>query len=170
MVSGDAGISEFTRRLDQLEKAIQELRNQHLFLAKRVFSSLCTIEHNLTTRFLSGEELTRYLSLRSKKLDEARDQIEKSKDVQEITNVFYKFDRELIDLVKGRKVGTEREAMDIAHAYIKKYSPVALPLKAVKEGSVWVVDLDVGALAVKIAKVKVDAGTGEILGHEIPEK
>jgi len=60
--------------------------------------------------------------------------------------------------------------MEIAHSFIKKYSPVALPLKAVKEGDAWLVDIDVGALAVKIAKVKVDARTGDILSYDIPEK
>jgi len=60
--------------------------------------------------------------------------------------------------------------MDIAHTFIKKYSPVALPLKAVRENDVWLVDIDVGALAVKVAKVKVDARTGDILSYDIPER
>ena len=60
--------------------------------------------------------------------------------------------------------------MEIAHTFIKKYSPVALPLKAVKEDDVWLVDIDVGALAVKIANVKVDARTGDILSYDIPQK
>ena len=60
--------------------------------------------------------------------------------------------------------------MEVAHSFIKKYSPVALPLKAVKEKDFWLVDIDVGALAVKVAKVKVDARTGDILSYEIPER
>ncbi|MDI6814671.1 MAG: hypothetical protein QMC90_01095 [Dehalococcoidales bacterium] len=58
--------------------------------------------------------------------------------------------------------------MEIAHSFIKKYSPVALPMKADKEGDVWLVDI--GPLAVKVAKVKVDARTGDILSYEIPPK
>ena len=60
--------------------------------------------------------------------------------------------------------------MEIAHSFIKKYSPVALPLKAERKDDVWLVDIYVGALAVKIAKVKIDARTGDILSYDIPTK
>ncbi|GAI38294.1 unnamed protein product, partial [marine sediment metagenome] len=45
----------------------------------------------------------------------------------------------------------------------------ALPVKAIREDNVWSVDIDVGPLAVKIAKVKIDAKTGGIISYEIPE-
>ena len=67
------------------------------------------------------------------------------------------------------EVKSAEEATEIAHSFIKKYRPIALPLKALREDDVWNVDIDVGPLAVKIAKVKIDAKTGNIISYEIPE-
>jgi len=61
------------------------------------------------------------------------------------------------------------EATEIATSFIKKYRLIALPVKAVKEGEVWNVEIDVGPLAVKLAKVRIDAKTGNIMSYEIPE-
>ena len=68
-----------------------------------------------------------------------------------------------------QEVKSAKEATEIAHSFIKKYRPIALPLKAVREGDVWFVEIDVGPLAVKIAKIKIDAKTGDIISYEIPE-
>ena len=67
------------------------------------------------------------------------------------------------------EVKNAEEATEIASSFIKKYRLIALPIKAVKEGEVWNVEIDVGPLAVKLAKVRVDAKTGNIISYEIPE-
>jgi uncharacterized membrane protein YkoI len=67
------------------------------------------------------------------------------------------------------EVKTAEEATEIARSFIKKYRIIALPVKAVREDDVWNVEIDVGPLAVRIAKVKVDAKTGNIMSYEIPE-
>ncbi|MDI6810930.1 MAG: hypothetical protein QMD80_04540 [archaeon] len=67
------------------------------------------------------------------------------------------------------EVKNAEEATEIAYSFIKKYRLIALPIKAVKEGEVWNVEIDVGPLAVKLAKVRVDAKTGSIISYEIPE-
>jgi len=67
------------------------------------------------------------------------------------------------------KVKSAEEATEIARTFIKKHRVIALPVKAIKEDNVWSVDIDVGPLAVKIAKVKIDAKTGGIISYEIPE-
>jgi hypothetical protein len=68
------------------------------------------------------------------------------------------------------KVGDAEEAMHAAHSFMKKDNPVALPLKAVRRSDVWLVDVDIGAVRMEIIRVKIDAKTGEILGHETVEK
>ncbi len=47
---------------------------------------------------------------------------------------------------------------------------MALPLKAVRRDEVWVVDVDIGAVRMEIVRVKIDAKTGGILGHETVER
>jgi len=68
------------------------------------------------------------------------------------------------------EVKSAEEATEIANSFLKNYYPYRRPIKAVKGDDVWLVDIDVGPLAVKLAKVKVDARTGDILSYEIPEK
>jgi uncharacterized membrane protein YkoI len=67
------------------------------------------------------------------------------------------------------EVKNAEEATEIASLFIKKYRLIALPIKAVREGEIWNVEIDVGPLAVKVAKVKIDAKTGNIISYEIPE-
>lgn len=149
---------------------IEELREQALLIAKDISLALCTMQYNVNLRFFTGEELDSYANLWGKKLDDVGEQIEASESVSNVLDIRFKFCEELMAYVKATKVDTADKAMEIAHSFIKKYSPVALPLKAVREGDVWLVDIDVGALAVKIAKVKVDAKTGDILSYEIQKK
>ncbi len=103
-------------------------------------------------------------------MDATRDKIGALKAVKSVFDIAIRFDSEISDYIKAEKVATADQAMEIAHSFIKKYSPVALPMKADREGDVWLVDVDVGALSVKIAKIKVDARTGDILSYEIPPK
>jgi len=88
--------------------------------------------------------------------------------------------KELAEHVEGEKVDTAskaidkvdsvEEAMDIAHSFMKKGKTVALPLGAVRQDDVWLVDVDIGAVRLEIVRVKVDAKTGEILGHETVQR
>jgi len=149
---------------------IEELKKQDLRIAKVVSFELCIIQYNMNLRFFTGEELNSYTELFSKKLDAAIEEIKNSQTAERALDIGVKFRQELVKYIKATKVDTADKAMEIAHSFIKKYSPVALPLKAVREDDVWLVDIDVGALAVKIAKVKVDARTGDILSYEIPPK
>jgi len=66
------------------------------------------------------------------------------------------------------EIKTAEKATAIAHSFIKKYRSFARPVKAIREDDAWLVDIDVGPLAAKIAKVKIDAKTGDILEYTIP--
>jgi hypothetical protein len=61
------------------------------------------------------------------------------------------------------KVRSAGEAMELARAFVGKRYTIATPLRAVREGDNWHVDIRVGALVVRIVKVSVDAKTGAIL-------
>ena len=67
------------------------------------------------------------------------------------------------------EVKSAPEATAIAQSFIKKYRFTARPLKAVREDDTWLVDIDVGPIFAIIAKVKVDAKSGDILEYTIPE-
>jgi len=67
------------------------------------------------------------------------------------------------------EIKSAKEATEVALSFIKKYRFIARPLKAVREDNTWLVEIDVGPLATIIAKVKVDAKSGDILEYTIPE-
>ena len=156
--------------IEDIKKRLTGLEKQDLLLAKQLCAVICSarFEHGLL--FQKGEEVQKYGELWQKKVEAVKEKIEKSQTIEDVFDEVYKFEDELTAYVKATKVDTADKAMEIAHSFIKKYSPVALPMKAEREGDVWLVDIDVGALAVKIAKVKVDARTGDILSYEIPPK
>jgi len=153
-----------------MSNEIEELKKEDLLIAQDISLALCTMQYNVNVRFFTGEELDSYAKLWGKKLKDVGEQIEASESVSNVLDIRFKFCQELMVYVKAAKVDTAEKAMEIAHAFIKKYVPVALPLKAVKEKDVWLVDIDVGALSVKVAKVKVDARTGDVLSYDIPTK
>jgi hypothetical protein len=66
------------------------------------------------------------------------------------------------------EVKSAAEATEIADLFLQKYYSYRKPIKTVKEGDVWVVDIDVGALGVRIAEVKVDAKTATVLEYSVP--
>ncbi len=66
------------------------------------------------------------------------------------------------------EVKSAAEATKIARSYVGQYYFFSRPVKAVRENDTWFVDLDVGPLDTEIAKVKIDAKSGEILGYDIP--
>lgn len=149
---------------------IKELRKQDLLIVKMIGRLIFPMELRIATTWLEADKKKSFLELWDKKMDAVAKKLGDAQTVKTAFDVIYEFDKELVAYVRAAKIDTADKAMDIAHSFIKKYSPVALPLKAVKEGDVWLVDIDVGPLAVKIAKVKVDARTGDILSYEIPEK
>ena len=161
---------DIQKRLQALEKAISELHSKDLKIMQIMATESCNTQYHVYLTLQRGEERNKYIELWRKRFEVTRQEILGSKTIDAVIEVRDKFTRDIIDYVKATKVDTADKAMEIAHSFIKKYSPVALPLKAVKEGNAWLVDIDVGALAVKIAKVKVDARTGDILSYDIPEK
>jgi ACT domain-containing protein len=66
------------------------------------------------------------------------------------------------------KVKSAVEATEIARSFIKKYRSYTRPLKAVQEDDTWLVEIDVGPIFTVIAKIKVDAKSGDILEYTIP--
>ena len=163
-------IEELKKRLQATEEAISELHSKYLHIMKIMALESCTTHFNMFLFLQRGEEIGKYKELWSKRLENTKQEIQDSETIEGVIDARDKFGNDIIDYIKATKVDTADKAMEIAHSFIKKYSPVALPMKAVKEGDIWEVDIDVGALAVKIAKVKIDARTGDILNYEIPEK
>jgi len=66
------------------------------------------------------------------------------------------------------EVKSARRATEIAYSFVKKYRPYAKPLKAVRLNGTWLVEIDVGPLSVKVAKVIIDAESADILEYTIP--
>jgi len=153
-----------------MSSEIEELRNQILLLAKFTTEWLCLMQYRMMLLPLTGEERTSYVKYWGEKLGEMRTELEGTATVQQTLEVGDKFEKEFSRYVTATKIDTADKAMEIAHSFIKKYSPVALPLKAERKDDIWLVDIDVGALAVKVANVKVDARTGDVLSYDIPKR
>jgi hypothetical protein len=149
---------------------IEELRKQVLYVAQTVSGFMCESSYNMCLHYFRGDELKAYAKRFGEKEGNILDEIFQATTVEKTLEIASNFYKELFAYVKATKVDTADKAMEIAHSFIKKYSPVALPMKADREGDVWLVDIDVGPLEVKMAKVKVDARTGDILSYEIPSK
>ena len=67
------------------------------------------------------------------------------------------------------KVESAVQATDIAVEFLKRHFPIFhRPLKAGREQGAWVVEVDVGPFLVKVARVSIDAETGDITSYEIP--
>jgi uncharacterized membrane protein YkoI len=66
------------------------------------------------------------------------------------------------------EIKSAKEATEIAVSFVKKYRFIARPLKAVREDSTWLVEIDVGPIFVMVAKIKIDAKSGDILEYIIP--
>lgn len=163
-------IEDMRRRLKAIEQTIGEMRINDLAIMKIMAIESCTTHYHMYLPWQKGEEVEKYVKLWQRRLQNTKEEIKKAETLDDICKAHDKFVNDIIDYIKAAKVDTADKAMEIAHTFIKKYSPVALPLKAVREDDVWLVDIDVGALAVKVAKVKVDARTGDILSYEIPQK
>lgn len=66
------------------------------------------------------------------------------------------------------EVSSASQATEIALSFVKKYRFVARPLKAVREDDTWLVEIDVGVLGVIVAKIRLDAKSGDVLEYTIP--
>jgi hypothetical protein len=68
------------------------------------------------------------------------------------------------------KVKSAEEATEVALSFLKKHYRFIpqQPIKAVREDDVWLVEIDVGLLRTRIAKIKIDAKTAAILEYTIP--
>ena len=66
------------------------------------------------------------------------------------------------------EVRSAAEATEIARTFIRNYRTYTRPLRAVREDDSWLVEIDVGPIFNVIAKVKVDAKSGDVLEYTIP--
>ncbi len=67
------------------------------------------------------------------------------------------------------EIKSAAEATRIATSFLSKYYFFLRPVSAVREGSTWVVKIDVGAIQEKVAEVKIDALTADIAGYTFPK-
>jgi len=65
-------------------------------------------------------------------------------------------------------IESAEKATEIALSFIKKHYFVAIPKKTVREENFWMIEIDVGFVSPKIAKVKLDAKTGNIIDYTVP--
>jgi GTP-sensing pleiotropic transcriptional regulator CodY len=177
-------IEEINKRLEEIEKAIGELRTgRELAIMKAIASELCTIHCNIFVISQKGVDT----GLWGRKLAEAKQAIRNSETIEDAVKTRDNFVREILNCTKmepakgepaeetaeparAEEVGNADRAMEIAYAFMKKDNSVALPMKAVQRSDYWLVDVDVGVVRMEIVRVKVDSKTGEILGHETVEK
>ena len=67
-----------------------------------------------------------------------------------------------------REKKSAEEATARALSFIKKYRTIVRPIRAVREDDSWLVEIDVGPIFTAIAKVKIDAESGDVLEYTIP--
>lgn len=68
------------------------------------------------------------------------------------------------------EVKSAQEATAIALSVIEKQYGFTRPIKAVKEGNIWLVQIDVGVFKTRIGNFKIDAKTGVVLEYDIPKE
>jgi len=66
------------------------------------------------------------------------------------------------------EIKSAEEATVRALSFIKKYRTIVRPIRAVREDDSWLVEIDVGPIFSAIAKVKIDAESGDVLEYTIP--
>ncbi len=170
MSNGTDEIADIRKRLEETERVIGELRAGDLAIMKLMATESCEMYYNIASLFQKTEEIAKYTELWSRRLADTKRTIQDSETIEAIIGIGNKFAKDITDYVKEEKVDNADKAMEIAHSFILKDSPVALPLKVERQDDIWLVDIDAGTVGIKIVKVKVDAKTGNILGHEIIEK
>lgn len=66
------------------------------------------------------------------------------------------------------KVESAAQATDIAVEFLKNYYQlIQRPMNAAQENGTWVVEVDVGSFLVKVARVSINADTGDIVSYEV---
>jgi len=72
--------------------------------------------------------------------------------------------------IEAMKVKSAPEATEIALSFLKEHYQFIpqQPIKAAKEDNAWLVEIDVGLLRARIAKIKIDAKTADILEYSVP--
>ncbi len=163
-------MSKQDSELERLTKRVSVIESQVLATVKIMAREMCNLYVNVIKIQLKGEEREQFAKLWFDRCKEVVKEIGKADSIVAVATIRDRFVKDIGEYLKATKVDTADKAMEIAHNFIKKYSPVALPLKAAKAGTIWTVDIDTGPIAVKIAQVKVDAKTGDILSYDIPEK
>jgi len=195
MSNGTDEIKDLRQRLENTERAIGALHARDLAIVKAMAAELCEMHYKTFTLFLKGDEIARYTELWSKRLADTKRTIQGSEIIEDVIKTHDKFVKDITDYAKGEsirgitehakvesikdvtehvkreRVDNADQAMGIAHSYFKKKGKtVALPMKAVRQDDIWLVDIDVGTVRLEIAAVKVDAKTGEVLSYEIIQK
>jgi hypothetical protein len=68
------------------------------------------------------------------------------------------------------EIKSAAKATEIALSFLKEHYQFIpqQPVKAAKEDNIWLVEIDVGLLHTRIAKIEIDAKTGDILEYSIP--
>jgi hypothetical protein len=180
MSNGSDEMAEIRQRLEAIERAIDALRAGNLVIMKTMATELTEMYYNIFVLSQKGEDMKKYTELWAKKLADIRRIIQGSETSEAATGTVDKLVKDIADYTKAEevdsatkaaeKVDNAEEAMDIAHTFMKKDNSVALPLKAVRRDEVWLVDVDIGAVRMEIVRVKIEAKTGNILGHETVER
>ena len=66
------------------------------------------------------------------------------------------------------EIKSAAEATRIATTFLKQYYNFLRPVSAVKENGNWKVRVDVGIVTSKIAKLEVNASTGDVTEYSLP--
>ena len=130
-------IENILERLKAIENNITELNKVDLFIAKHIVSCIAPMELNIAGRTMTGEDLEIFQKSFINKIAEMNKRLEDVKTIKEVFSLGLEFDAEIADFIKATKVDNADKAMDIAHAFIKKYVPVALPLKVERQEDIW---------------------------------
>jgi beta-galactosidase beta subunit len=180
MSNGSDEIAEIRKRLEAIERAIDALRAGNLVIMKTMATELSEMYYNIFILSQKSEDMKKYTELWARKLADIRRIIQGAETSEAATETGDKSVKEITAHAKPEnvdsatkaveKVDDALDAMDIANAFMKKDNPVALPLTAVRRDDIWLVDVDIGAVRMEIVRVKIDARTGNILGHEVVER
>lgn len=66
------------------------------------------------------------------------------------------------------KIDSADKATKVAVAFMKKYYGYAWPIGATREQETWLVEVDVGVVKTKVARVRVNVNTSSIVDYSVP--
>lgn len=67
------------------------------------------------------------------------------------------------------EIKSAAKATEVAASFLKQYYAFLRPISAVREGTNWIVKIDVGLVFKEIAEVKIDALTADVTGYSLPK-